>query len=147
MPTLTGQEIHSFQVSTDDQIANLKELKLNLLDTLTYNEGRRVVERTRGGDAVARYQVVKPNPSIELSMEPDTATNAAYRVLLNDTDGNRVFRIEIPDGSASQGAIISGRCTIDAPIFTTAHADAQSSIRLTLRPVGAKWSKTIGNLS
>ena len=148
--TFTGRALYSFQVSTDDTIPNLKELKLNVLDTFTYNDGRQTALRTRGGDATERYQEMKPGPFGEFTLEPDTHADAAVQTVLLNAEGDRVFVVKYWDGSLvgndAQGLTISGRCTLHRLTLVYGSADGDARIRGTLYPVGADWSKAYGNL-
>ena len=131
---------------------NLKELNLNLLSLWTYNQGKRTESRPRAGDTADRFEEVLISPSQDLELEGDTATDASYAVLFQNLSADRVFLVEVPNGVTTggtlQGVTFSGRITIDAPVFTRDAANQRVTIRVTLRPVGARWSESaVGNLS
>ena len=152
MAQMSGRALRSFKVSTDGDLMNLKELNLNLLGTWTYNQGRRTESRPRAGDEVDRFDKTLDSPSQDLELESDSAVDGSYVVLFQNLNVDRVFQVQVPDGTSvgntPQGVVFSGRCTIDSPIFVRDASNQRVSIRVTMRPIGAAWSESaVGNLA
>ena len=143
MPSIRGEAVASCEISTDNTTANFQDLKTDLLQTLTYDKGIRTQERTRGGDAVARYERMKPDPSIELYFDPEVAANRAYALVMASDAEEQQFDIKIwaGIGQGNQGVHFSGLATVTESVLTYNNTDGEASIRVTLRPVGDAWTE------
>lgn len=132
--------MRSLQGSPDGNAANLVDLTTDAMGTLTVNQGKRTVERTRASDSVARHDPVKGDPSVEMTFDVDPASNRAWGVFFNN-DGPHAWDIKISDGSGGNvGVHGSGVASVEGPTMTINHTDGTAQFTVTLRPVGADFA-------
>ena len=140
MPSIRGEAVQSCQISTDDATDNLKELRLDLLQGMVINKGVVAQQRTRGGDAIQRYDKLKADPSIELIFDPEMSEDRAYRlVVLTDAD-DQVFDIKIGTDTQNEGLHVSGKCVVLEPTTNYDSATGEATIRCVLRGRGEAWT-------
>ena len=139
---MDGRALHKGQVSTDDDTANLRELKGEILD-FTYNEGTGLEERTSAGHDIQNFVPRKAGPSVEIDFNPRTVgASSAYRTVFHDTGGQRVMDFQGQDGgAANSGWKLTGFCRVDTPALVYNAALGRYTMRVTLRPVGTAWAK------
>ena len=110
---------------------------------MTYNRGHRLIERTRAGDVSTRYQHAKSNPSVVLVFDPDIAMDHSFRLIMDAGSGGRVFEFVVLDGvTATSGIRVTGTALVEGGEVDYESADAQTSLRATLRPVGSEWLRS-----
>ena len=136
MPSVTGKEVDELQVSTDGTTGNYQELKTDVIDTFTYNKGRVLEDRTRGGDVTRRYDELKPNPSLEINYDNNDDADASWGVVMLGTGGPRAFTAKV--GAAR----VTGIGNIEGPTWIYNSQTGVSQIRVTIRPVGSAWAET-----
>ena len=116
----------------------LQELKTELIETLTYNNGRRLVERTRAGDVAVRFQPVKSSPSLELVFDPDIATNKSFQSIMDSPA--KGFEFRVLDGvTETSGVIVTGSGWVEGGQLDLESPTGNASLRATIRPDGSEW--------
>ena len=136
MPSVSGSRITELQISTDAAVGNYQELATDIVDTVNYNNGRVLEDRTRGGDAVRRYDDLKPNPSIQFTFDVNSDVDASWGVLMLDASGERAFTMRVGE------ARITGSGKIEGPTMTYNSQTGVAQEQLTIRPVGRAWVNT-----
>ena len=136
MPSVSGSAIDLLQISTDDSTSNYEELKSDIIQTVNYDDGRNLEDRTRGGDVVRRWEPLKPNPSIEFTFDVNTDLDGAWGVLMLDNKGSRAFNMKIGQRQTT------GVAEIEGPRETYNTQTGIAQISVVLRPVGLAWINT-----
>ena len=88
--SLSGLEPRRAQVSTDDTVGNLKELKTNLTDTITYTPGGGTLRRGAGRSRILRDEMLR------VTFDPDLGADKSWNTIFLDYEGNRAINFEFP---------------------------------------------------
>ena len=119
-------------------------MNLELTETLSWSQGRRLQRRTRGGDDVARYQKITADPSITLTLDPDVAADKSFQTVFYATEEHRRFDLQVGDGvTTTTGIRVQGSCVLDTPNLDMQLEEKSTRMTLTLRPVGMEWTQSL----
>ena len=143
MPRYSGHEIHSAQVSTDDSVANLKDIKTDLIDNIVVNRGRRTVEQTTAGPGHVGNIRARSSPSVRINFVPNSDDDRSMDVLYLGNDGPRAFDFQFrPDDEGTEGFRTTGLGLINDDQGVQLNHDTQiASAGVTLvPPQGSTWA-------
>ena len=107
---LSGFRPRRAQISTDETVGNLKELKTNLTDTITYTPGGGTLRRGDGRARILRDEMLR------VTFDPDIGADQSWSTVFLDYEGNRMINFEFPssyDGTNLVGFSLKGIAIID----------------------------------
>ena len=136
MPSASGSAIDELKVSSDATAGNYEELRTDVVATVTYNDGNVLEDRTRGGDAVHRYDPVKKNPFCRFDFDVNTDPTAAWGILGLNPGGDKAWTMKI--GEARHTGIM----IIEGPEETYNSETGVYNMSVTFRPRGSAWVNT-----